>query len=159
MTKDTCERTYGGQAKNVAQFLFVLVITSVIIVCIQQSGLQARLEMGTIACSVSAAAAVVAFFSYVTVTTQRTPCLRDDLRCGDDEKIKSPAVQAINWMASFIALGVVLHMYRQQSGVWHLIGAYAAISLLGVSAAMGFSAYVDHALGSTLAQKCSASSV
>jgi len=154
---DECENSYRRQAKTVAQVLAVAVIASVILVCVRETGMQSKLEMGTITCSVMGAAAVLAFFSYVTVTTDTTPCLQENLQCEDTDMIKTPAAQAINWMASFIALAVVLNMYRNRAGVWHLIGAYILISLLGLSAAMGFSAYVDHTVGSKLAHRCPSS--
>lgn len=139
------EAQMGARAKNVARILAVLVIAAVVLVCVMHAN--RRLETGTIACSVFAAAAVLSFFSWVTTTTANDACLKASSGCPDVEAIQQPAAQAINWMASFIALFVVLRMYRAQSGAWSMVGAYAAISVAGLVLSMVFASWVQSTIG------------
>ena len=143
--QNVCDtESYTRQAKHVSMGLAVAAVVAVVLVCLGQS--TRRLETGTIACSITAACAVVLFFSYVTVTTQRTPCLQKDMKCEAVDDIKVPMMQAVNWMASFVALAVVLHMSRAKAGAWKMVGSYFGISLVGFGLMTAAGAYVDHAL-------------
>jgi len=136
----------SNEARKVIITLAISAVVAVILFCVGQTGFRSKLEVGTIASSITTACAIVVFFMYVVIRIRGSTCIQKDMACEDIEDIKTPVFQAINWATSFVALAVALPMIRARDGAWSIIGTNVAITLLGCGLAVAAGSYIEHAL-------------
>lgn len=111
-----------------------------------------KVETGALTSCILIGLAVCLYFTWITIKSASIggACMKQEgFGCRDIDALKTGMAQAINWMVSFVALWVLIQMYRDRMSAWALVGVYMGMSSLGSVMASSAVAWVDSMLGQT----------